>query len=108
MVLTLGQMTDTLTVSGSSGIYNINYILSIDGTYAIGPDFFGFFCADLIVPQGAGGAASSFCANGGSESVRLTYGNLTFDAPITPTLQMNILTSLNELMPDEVRRWGTC
>jgi hypothetical protein len=34
--------------------------------------------------------------------VTLTYGSLTFGAPITPTLQMNILTSLDPLMPEEV------
>ncbi len=106
MSLALGAISDSIIVGGGTGVYTLNYVLSVDGTFSSDPEFFGFFCGSLIVPQGQAGATSSFCANGGGQSITLSFGNLQFGAPVTPTLQMNVLTSLNELLPDEVAALG--
>lgn len=106
MSLALGSISDSIIVGGGSGVYTLNYVLSVDGTFSSDPDFFGFFCGDLIIPQGQAGTTSGFCAGGGAQSITLSFGNLQFGAPVTPTLQMNILTSLNELLPDEVAALG--
>src|SRR5262249_13182800 len=106
MSLALGSISDSIIVGGGSGVYTLNYVLSVDGTFSSDPDFFGFFCGDLIIPQGQAGATSGFCAGGGVQSITLSFGNLQFGVPVTPTLQMNVLTSLNELMPDEVATLG--
>jgi hypothetical protein len=106
MSLALGSISDSIIVGGGSGVYTLNYVLSVDGTFTSDPDFFGFFCGNLIIPQGQAGATSGFCAGGGAQSITLSYGNLQFGAPVAPTLQMNVLTSLNELSPDEVATLG--
>lgn len=102
MVLALGMMTDTVTVTGGSGVYNLNYILAIDGTFAADANLFSFFCAVLSIPQGVGSADSSFCASQDlKQPLMLSYSALPFGAAVTPALTMNILASVESLLADD-------
>jgi hypothetical protein len=85
--------TDTVTVSGGTGVYALSYILSLDGL--LGSSDSGLlnssFCASLYIPDGTG-TATSYCLSAGSptpSSITLSYADLPFGGPVTPTLSIS-------------------
>jgi hypothetical protein len=91
-------LTDGITVSGGTGVYNITYVLSVAGTLnsSGNPDLLPEFCASLVIPQGTGTNTQSCEQYGqsGFTTADFTYSNLLFGSgPITPTLELDALVA---------------
>jgi hypothetical protein len=101
-------LNDTITVndSGGPGVYNINYIFSLNGSLASSNNslFNAQFCTDVFMPQGVGTATSSCLSPSQTvpSTVTLTYSQLSFGAPITPTIDILALLNLAPIPHSQV------
>jgi hypothetical protein len=97
--------TDTVTAAGGPGVFSLSYIFSVNGTLSSSTAPFGAtFCTSLSLPQGVG-TVTSFCRSPGQtipSSFTLTYSQLPFGGPITPTLEILADGFLIPLFPNQV------
>lgn len=101
-------MSDTLTVSsaGGPGVYSLNYIFSIEGTLTASDDslFTAELCAVVSLPQGVG-TVTSHCIFPGQpvpSTFMLTYSDLPFGGPVTPTVSINAIANVEALSSNQV------
>jgi len=94
--------TDTVTISGGTGVYSLQYILSVDGLLGSSDTSLmsASFCASLYIPGGTGVASFSCFGTGQAtpSSITLSYADLPFGGPITPTITIsvnNFVTAIN-------------
>lgn len=84
--------TDSVTVTGGTGVYSLHYIFSVDGSLAsTDPSLLSAsFGASLYIPNGTSAGAASFYGISAGQDVpttfTLSYDDLPFGGPITPTL----------------------
>lgn len=103
--------TDSLTVTGGTGVYSLNYIFSLDGLlFSSNPSLISAgFSASLFIPTGTGGSASFFNLSAG-ESVpstfTLTYADLPFGGPVDPTLQILVSGLVEPIYAADVEAIG--
>lgn len=101
--------TDEITIDGGTGVYSLSYVFSLDGTLTttdpglVSPGF----CASLYLP---GTQTASFgCKSPGDtipSTFTLSYDDLLFGGPITPTLIFSLAGILNPLYPSDQDPYG--
>ena len=91
------EMSDSITVNdnGGPGVYSLSYIFSLDGTLTASDqsDFSANFCASVFIPEGVA-TSTSYCLAPGQtvpDAFTLTYSDLQFGAPVTPTITVEAL-----------------
>jgi hypothetical protein len=105
-------LSDTITVTagGGPGVFSLSYIFSLDGTLTSSdPSLFSAqFCTSIDLPQGVG-TVTSFCLQPGQtvpSTFTLTYADLPFNAPITPTLTIGAYGFVTPILPGQVATLG--
>lgn len=92
--ITYVTVTDTVTITGGEGVYSLNYILGLDGLITLdSPDglMSAYIQISLAIPEGQGGTNTFFNFMAGDEipsQITLSYDDLPFGGPITPTLSI--------------------
>ena len=87
-------VTDTVTVTGGEGVYSLNYVLGLDGLITL-DRLDGLMSAwieiSLAIPEGQSGTYTVFKFGYGDEipsEITLSYDDLPFGGPVTPTLHI--------------------
>jgi hypothetical protein len=98
--------TDSVTVSGGTGVYSLNYVFSLDGLLASTDTSLvsAQFCAQLYIPTGTG-TASGFCRSVGQDvpsTFTLSYADLPFGGPINPTLSISVFGLVQPIYASQV------
>ncbi len=109
MAFVQASSTDEITIEGGTGVYSLSYVFSLDGTLSTTDS--GFvnpnFCASLYLP---GTQTASFGCKGPGDTIpttfTLSYDDLLFGGPITPTLSLSLSGILNPLYPADQDPYG--
>ena len=102
--------TDTVTINGGTGVYSLRYVLSLDGMLGSSDTSIlsSTFCANLFIPGGKG-TDSYYCLKAGSptpSSITLSYADLPFGAPVTPSLYISAYGFVNPIYRADVAAHG--
>jgi hypothetical protein len=102
--------TDTVTITGGTGVYRLKYILSLDGLLGSTDTSLlsSSFCASLYIPDGTG-TANFYCQSAGQatpSSITLSYDDLPFGGPVTPTLSISAYGFVTPLYASQVGALG--
>jgi len=100
LALAQATNTDSITVSGGTGVYDINYVFSVAGSLSSNsPSLTAEFCANLSLPQGTANLQTQCEQNGKSgqslNTFTLSYAELFGSGPITTTLTLQAFDYAN-------------
>ncbi len=102
--------TDSVTISGGTGVYSLKYIFSLDGLRASSdPNLISAtFCSSLSIPTGTG-SVTGLCRSFGQDvpgSFTLSYDDLPFGGPIEPTVSISVFGFIEAITASEAGEIG--
>jgi hypothetical protein len=102
--------TDSVTISGGTGVYSLHYIFSLDGLLASSDTnlITATFCGSLSIPTGTG-SVTGFCRSFGQDvpgSFTLSYDDLPFGGPIEPTVSISVFGFIEAIYASDVAEIG--
>lgn len=107
--LSFVQMTDTVTVTGGTGVYSLNYILGLDGLISSDNPLMGAWLQiALSIPEGVG--QTTYYSFGPGDvipsEVTLTYDELPFGGPVNPALAIYAYILPSPLYESDLEFYG--